>query len=40
MQDEYAIWGQDTLDAFHDQHHMPMLAAVKAVYQASPDNLP
>lgn len=40
MQDEYAIWVQDTLDAFHDQHHMPMLAAVNAVYQASPDNLP
>ncbi|WP_434666063.1 hypothetical protein ACMYSO_16655 [Klebsiella sp. B345] len=40
MQDEYAIWAQDTLDAFHDQHHMPMLAAVNAVYQARPDNLP
>ncbi|ROS22582.1 hypothetical protein [Raoultella terrigena] len=39
MQDEYAIWAQDTLDAFHDQHHMPMLAAVNAVYKASPENM-
>lgn len=40
MQDEYAIWAQDILDVFHDQHHMPMLAAVNAVYRASPENLP
>jgi hypothetical protein len=40
MQDEYAIWAQDTLDAFHDQHHTPMLAAVNAVYRASPENAP
>ena len=40
MKDEYAIWVQDTLDAFHDQHHMPMLAAVNAVYRANPENLP
>jgi hypothetical protein len=40
MQDEYATWAQDALDAFHDQHHMPMLAAVNAVYRASPENLP
>ncbi|HHO0374298.1 TPA: hypothetical protein ACRR6V_002305 [Enterobacter hormaechei] len=39
MKDEYAIWAQDTLDVFHDQHHMPMLAAVNAVYRASPEKM-
>lgn len=39
MQDEYAIWTQDALDAFHDQHHMPLLEAVNAVYRASPENM-
>lgn len=28
----------DALDEFHDDYHMPMLAAVNAVYKASPEN--
>ncbi|HHW3961994.1 TPA: hypothetical protein ACTW1O_001689 [Raoultella planticola] len=28
----------DALDAFHEQVHMPLLAAVNAIYKASPDN--
>lgn len=28
----------DALDEFHEQLHMPLLAAVNAVYKASPDN--
>lgn len=40
MQNEYAAWAQDILDVFHDQHHMPLLEAVNAVYRASPENLP
>jgi len=30
----------DALDEFHDDYHMPMLAAVNAVYKASPENAP
>ncbi|MED5741485.1 hypothetical protein [Enterobacter hormaechei] len=39
MQNEYAAWAQDILDVFHDQHHMPMLATVNAVYRASPEKM-
>ena len=31
---------EDALDEFHDDYHMPMLAAVNAVYKASPENAP
>jgi len=30
----------DVLDEFHEQLHMPLLAAVNAVYKASPESKP
>lgn len=30
----------DALNEFHNDYHMPMLAAMNAVYRASPENVP
>lgn len=31
---------EDALNEFHNDYHMPMLAAVNAIYRASPENVP